>query len=392
MIRSKSIKKLSILTAGDFPYGGAAENYVRQLALGIKSNNVLVEIILFWGKRINSNNDTGIECTNYLYKRPFIHNLVKIYEAISQILYIPLHLFKRKLIHRDQAIILYGLDRVYFVFPYLLFCKLLNIHCYRIISEIYPASKIAKYWWRKPLVLFELIQRRYFDRYLDGLIVLTDYLKDVCLRNRVIPSRILLIPHFIDMSCVNVSKTTQKVFTIGYSGSLYLDSGIVDLLLAVSMIDINSVELLIMGTVPPETEEMIHNIDMGSVKVTYTGYLSKHDLLDNLLRCTVLVIPRRSGLLADSGFPTKLGEYFATGLPVIATKVGDLKAYFSNRVELVFAKANHPESMSRALLYICQHPEIAKAIGVQGKTWASKNLDYIKNSKKLLDYISKRKK
>jgi len=388
MTRYKSIEKLSILTAGDYPYGGAAENYVRQLALGIKSNNVSVEIILFWGKRFNSNNDTGIVCTNYLYKRPFINNLVKIYEAISQILYIPLHLFKRKLIHKDQAIILYGLDRIYFVSPYLLFCKLLNIRCYRIITEIYPAYKIARFWWRKPLVIFELFQRRYFDRYLDGLIVLSDYLQDECLRNGVTPTRVMLIPHFIDMGYINIPGAMEKVFTIGYSGSLYLDSGIVDLLQALDYVEISPIELVVMGRMPKETKEEIEKLGINMNSVTYTGYLSKDAVRDNLLRCSVLVNPRREGILADSGFPTKLGEYFSTERPIIATQIGEMKKYFSDGKELVFARANCPESIASGLMFVHNNPEKAKEIGLEGNRWATENLDYIKNSKKLLVFVS----
>jgi hypothetical protein len=45
------------------------------------------------------------------------------------------------------------------------------------------------------------------------------------------------------------------------------------------------------------------------------------------------------GILADSGSPTKIGEYFSARKPVVATKVGDLQHYFSDKKRAGFRRA-----------------------------------------------------
>ena len=79
--------KITILTAGDFPYGGAAENLVRQLALGIDKNGSDVEIVRYRGSRYNNTkNNTSIKCSNYLFRKPRKGNLMNVLELISIIL------------------------------------------------------------------------------------------------------------------------------------------------------------------------------------------------------------------------------------------------------------------------------------------------------------------
>ena len=76
-----------------------------------------------------------------------------------------------------------------------------------------------------------------------------------------------------------------------------------------------------------------------------------------------MINPRRKGVLADSGFPTKIGEYFATKIPVISTKIGDLESYFENKKELIFSEPNNPNSIADAISYVNNNTDLAKKIG-----------------------------
>ena len=162
------MKKITILTSSDFPYRGAPESFVRQMSLGLLENNAKVEVIRFWGDRYSNINDTQIKCTNYLFKKPFKNEFLKFFETLIQIIYIPTFISYRKLVKHDQVIIMYGLDRAYFVFPLTMFSKIFRIKCFRIITEIYPTYMYAAKWWRKPNVLFGKWQIKYFDRYLNS--------------------------------------------------------------------------------------------------------------------------------------------------------------------------------------------------------------------------------
>lgn len=385
--------KLSILTSSDFPYGLAPENFVRQLSLGLVTNNVNLEVIRLYGERNSNINDTGINCTNYLRRRPFKNDFLKFLEVLAHILVIPFFVIYRKIYHKDHAIIMYGIDRAYFIFPFIFFSKLFKLKVYRINTEVYQPHIYANKWWRKPLVFFEKIQVKYLDKYLDGIIVLSNFLKKMELDHGVKDKNILLIPHFINISTkypANKIEKSKQFSRIGYCGGCTIDNGILDLLDAFMILKESSspnVELIIIGEITPIIQTEINKRSLKNV--IFTGKLTSLEVPVELHRCDVLVNPRRSGIAADSGFPTKIGEYFAAEKTVVATNVGDLGLYFRDKKELIFAEPNNIESICKAMQYALQNKKIATEIALRGKKWAIDHLDCNNNSRKVIDFILK---
>ena len=107
------MNKISILTASDFPDGRAPENFVREMVKGIASitGEDKIQVIRFWGNRNGCNNNTGIECVNYLFRKPFTNELAKFFESFLQMMNAPLILIKIKFIKKINALILYEIDR-----------------------------------------------------------------------------------------------------------------------------------------------------------------------------------------------------------------------------------------------------------------------------------------
>jgi glycosyltransferase involved in cell wall biosynthesis len=110
---------------------------------------------------------------------------------------------------------------------------------------------------------------------------------------------------------------------------------------------------------------------------------------DYLASCDILVLARKNSQYAQAGFPTKLGEYFATEKPVIMTNVGDITNYFTDGKELMIAEADNPDSVAKKIIYLIEHNEESVKIAKNGRKWAEENLDYINNSKKILAFMSK---
>ena len=383
--------KIAILTASNFPYGGAGASFLRQLAKGLINNNSKVEIIRFWGERNFIPNDTGIPHSNYLFKRPFKREFFKFLELFIQIIYIPFFIAYRKLFKNDKVLILYCVERAYFVVPIMLWCKIFRISCFRIVAEIWPKNLIAPYWWRRPNIFFYNLQLRKFDKYLNGVIVLSKYIYDVCIKNGLSSKQLLLVPHFIDLHInKKVEDKVNNTFRIGFAGNPSFENGIIDLLIAfnnINKMSASNFELVIMGEITKKVKDQIDESDLISANLILTGLLSKDEVEHQLVNCDVLINPRCMGLLADSGFPTKLGEYFATKNPVISTRVGDLNEYFTDKKELIFATPNNPQSISDAILYVYNNIEESKIIGINGFKWAADNLDFNKNGKKVISFI-----
>lgn len=379
-----------ILTSGDFPYGGAPEALVRNLALGLNEISVNVEVVRLRGQRYKHSNDTNIKVTNYLFKKPFNLEFLKFIELILIISYIPFFVLNRKFIKKDDVILLYGIEYGYQIIPFIIFSKLVSIKCVRFITDSYRASTIMPVWWKSPKLYFYNLQITKFDKCLDGVIVLSKFLYDRSLKYGVKNSNLLLIPHFIEIKKNPDDIKINNNNLIGFCGTVNVENGVLDLIKAFEIIRLNhsDAKLLIIGEVSADMKKKIQEMGIDMKNITFTGQLDKKNVEINLLKCSILVNPRQNGEWAEAGFPTKLGEYFAIKKPVVTTKTGDLKSYFTDKKELVFAEPNNPESLANAIEFIINNPEISSKIAENGYNWAVVNLDYKNNAYKLLNFIN----
>jgi len=389
----KGISSVIIYTSGDFPYGMAPENLVRQLALGLNCNNVKVKVVRFRGATYNYSNNTGIECTNLLFSRRVKGEVLKLLELLLIFFAIPISVVRNYFKHKPNAIVLYGIEYFYFILPFWIISKLLRVKILRFITDYYKVSTIVPVWWKKPKLLFYQLQFKYLDKRLDAIITLSQYMAEYSRKNGVLNSRIITLPHFIDVVgfCDTAKQThTNSKLRIGYCGTISESNGIFDLVQAFTDVHskFSNTELIIIGEPSINDRHRIEKMLEGyPSSYSITGLMSRDQIPEALLSCNILVNPRRSGVFAEAGFPTKLGEYFSTKLPVISTRVGDIRSFFTDKNELVLVDADSPLQLSQAIIYLIENVTEAERIGINGYSWAVQNLDYRANTKKLIEFV-----
>jgi len=101
----------------------------------------------------------------------------------------------------------------------------------------------------------------------------------------------------------------------------------------------------------------------------------------------LLVLPRPDSKQAQGGFPTKLGEYLATGKPVCATTVGELPDYLTDSESVFFAQPGSVESFADAMRRALSDPENAKRVGLNGKNVAQMEFNKDVQAKKLHQFL-----
>jgi len=121
--------------------------------------------------------------------------------------------------------------------------------------------------------------------------------------------------------------------------------------------------------------------------VVFTGFIPDQDYYPLIQKADVLCMCRNNSHFANAGFPFKLGEYLATGKPVIATKVSDVEHYLSNKSAYLIEPDNKKEFIE-ALRSIKNNPEEAFNIGINGQKVCAKYFDINKNSQLFLDLIN----
>ena len=90
----------------------------------------------------------------------------------------------------------------------------------------------------------------------------------------------------------------------------------------------------------------------------------------------ILVLSRTKNKRSEGGFPTKLGEYLASGKPVITTNVGEISDYLTDKVNAFIVEPNNVEAFANCLLYVANHYDEAIKVGLEGKKLAESVFNY----------------
>ncbi len=114
----------------------------------------------------------------------------------------------------------------------------------------------------------------------------------------------------------------------------------------------------------------------------------KRDQIPAIIKyASLLVLPRPNSKQAQGGFPTKLGEYLATGNPVCATTVGEIPDYLVDGESVYFAEPGSVDSFADAMRRALSNPEDAKRVGMNGRKVAEVNFNKDIQAKKLYDFL-----
>jgi glycosyltransferase involved in cell wall biosynthesis len=121
--------------------------------------------------------------------------------------------------------------------------------------------------------------------------------------------------------------------------------------------------------------------------IQYLGYLSDAEFYQVLQKADVLCMTRTGSAYSNAGFPFKLGEYLATGKPVIASKVGDVTTYLKDREDAFLIAPGDVAALEGAMEYCIDNYDTAVKIGRSGMQKCRKFFNPEINGKMLLDLM-----
>ena len=227
---------------------------------------------------------------------------------------------------------------------------------------------------------------------LDALIVISTHLEDY-FRKILGPGKsILRIPIMVEH---NLWKTSQlpseaDAFTITYCGNLDHEGEVDDLLRAykgVSQLR-RPIHLLIIGggLRLSELKSIAQAVNPEGL-IEFTGQLPREEIVEKLTSSHLLVLPRRGGVFSSAGFPTKLGEYLATGKPVITTATGDIPLYLQDGKSAYLIQSGDVEGLRDKLGEVIAHYDHALQIGQAGRRIAMEQFDVEGNCRKVVSLL-----
>ncbi len=402
MARNKLVQEYVLITSMNFPSGGAGASYLNLFCRGLKSNGCKISVLLLKGYAFGnfSPNESRKNITSegipYTYlglrKRPenqFL-KLLDEFLSISRLIIYLASLLK----NRHSVSLLVFNSEIQYNLPIFLITKPLGIKVFKFVAEIIDKSEFKGSFLRQIKRYGHLFNFRYLNRTSDKMILFSYYLKDLYLQMGYLEENIFVQPNLTDFEYWKPVATKIK-YTLGYSGAPYQKDGLSDLFRAMSMLngDLSNISLLVIGDAPfgksliPDLRLECERLGL-SGKVTFTGLVQSSKVKHYLSECEILTITRPSTIQTQAGFPTKLGEYFASGKPILATDFGDMGRYFKNGSEIVMAECGNPQSIANKLHWMLQNRNELELISKNGFERAKKLLEYRSSVTKIHNFLS----
>lgn len=105
---------------------------------------------------------------------------------------------------------------------------------------------------------------------------------------------------------------------------------------------------------------------------------------------SALLIPMRPTIQDAARFPHKLGEYLASGRPVITTNFGEVQHYqFVDEETALVAGSYDPVLFAEKMKFVLEHPIKCQNIGVKGREMGLRNFNYQQIGLDLKNFIIK---
>lgn len=122
-------------------------------------------------------------------------------------------------------------------------------------------------------------------------------------------------------------------------------------------------------------------------RILWMGEVSRELIPSIIKNADLLVLPRPDSKQAQGGFPTKLGEYLASGRPVCATTVGEIPDYLEDNKSVFFAEPGSVESFTEAMSRSLSNPQNAENVGSEGRKVAERHFNSEIQAKVLYDFF-----
>jgi glycosyltransferase involved in cell wall biosynthesis len=98
-----------------------------------------------------------------------------------------------------------------------------------------------------------------------------------------------------------------------------------------------------------------------------TGYLERRALLAEYQGATALLIPLHEDLKSLARFPSKIGEYLASGRPVVTSRVGEVERFLEDGRTAYLAVPGDVVSFANLMVTVLDDVSSADAVGKAGR-------------------------
>jgi glycosyltransferase involved in cell wall biosynthesis len=228
-------------------------------------------------------------------------------------------------------------------------------------------------------------------RLYDGHIVISTLLEDFVRARARTDAWIVRVPILVDVEAFSCASAPLDGL-VGYAaGELSRSEELLQLMGAIAALAPRHADTrarIVGGASPGRLAGLRReSADLGVAdRLDFVGTVGPDDVPAYLCECAALALPRTRALFSEAGFPTKLGEYLATGRPVVVTATGDIPRYLRADVDAFLVPPDDPDAFASALERALYGPTAAD-VGLAGREVARAQFDPVAHMRNVLDAL-----
>jgi glycosyltransferase involved in cell wall biosynthesis len=247
--------------------------------------------------------------------------------------------------------------------------------------------------------LYDKVSFKFSFKLYDAVLVITNHLEQEITGRvrRGVP--LLNVPMTVETARFlnSGSRKPEQSDYIAYCGDVRGNKdGVADLINAFALISkkYQNLKLYIIGDAPgsdalQRLKELSNKLGLDGA-IVFTGRVLRDDMPMYLCHARILALARPTSLQADYGFPSKLGEYLATGNPVVVTRVGEIPLYLEDGKNAFITEPDNIGQFASKLEYVLEHPDIAREVGLRGRVVALDHFDYKLQGERIVKFLTQR--
>ncbi len=393
--------RVCIISMYRFPYGMAPTNRIRAYSKGLVGNGVSVNVILpfpdldgqmggeFEGIKYNHTYGSS-KSKNKFFRGLASISRLRLVRAMVRLYYYMI--FSNP---NQYDCIIVSTDTISHLYVYSVIARRIKAKIIFIADE-YPIPIRHKLKNKVPIWkewLYGLVLRRY-----DGYVFISEALS--IYYNRICPKPTHIMPVITDVSVFENIKeryiagsNKQDKMYLCYMGNMELSKDNVDLIIrAFSKISCLYADIVLhlYGCPTSKTKEYLLGLITSmnfTNKVFLMGKANSVDVPGILTNAHILLSSQPNTNRASGGFPTKLGEYLASGKPAILTRVGENDKHVVDGEHAYFVEPDDCVAYANKLKYVIDNYDAAMVVAQNGKKLVYDKYSHIINGKRLSNFL-----
>lgn len=232
----------------------------------------------------------------------------------------------------------------------------------------------------------------------DGVLAISAHLRDrvKLIRNTSSRPKIIEVPILTDLAEAHRSshRCSNGERYVLWCGQLdgYIDSVLWLIKVFSHVSSRHECKFLAVGRCTPELEAHIRSfadsLGINGDRIVLTGYVPREQLFELYQNAQALLAPLEDDERSKARFPTKIGEYLASGRPVITNSVGEINRFLRDGETAFIAAPQNEEAFAGKIEQVLSDPELSRKIGLAGRQVAVRYFDYSKHGKRISEFLN----